>query len=312
MRRREFLIGSSTALLSASAGLAREPRPFSIRGVRYSDEAEFIKTQRCGTPTPSLHVQRQVEELRKGFRLLNPGFAKHTTETWIPVHFHVIHDGDHGRIPESMIDDQIAVLNDTYWPSYIVFEKASIEYVDNAAWFNMEFGSPDAREAKTMLALDTERSLNFYTGNPAAGLLGFATFPWDLAGDPLMDGVVVLYDSLPGGAAAPFNLGLTGTHEVGHWLGLFHTFENGCAVPGDAIDDTSFEAEPAFGCPFGRDTCPNLIGEDPITNFMNYSDDACMDHFTFDQFTRMLVYTVLFRPNLLQPSDLSSLRLVSR
>jgi Pregnancy-associated plasma protein-A len=166
--------------------------------------------------------------------------------------------------------------------------------------------------AKTELALDTDRSLNFYTANPAAGLLGFATFPWELAGDPLIDGVVVLYDSLPGGGATPYDLGLTGTHEVGHWFGLFHTFENDCAAPGDAIDDTPFEAEPASGCPFGRDTCPNLIGEDPITNFMNYSDDACTDHFTFDQFTRMLTYTVLFRPNLLQPSVLSSLRLVNR
>ena len=309
MKRREFLVGSSTALFSASAALA-QAGPFSIQGVRYRDEAEFVRIQRCGTPPPSLHVQRQMEERRQRFRLFNPGFAETAMDTWIPVHFHVIHDGDYGRIPESMIDQQITVLNGAYWPSGIVFEKASVEYVDEPSWFGMGPDTPEERAAKTSLAIDTDRSLNFYTANPPGGLLGWATFPWELAGDPVKDGTVVRFDSLPGGAAAPYNLGVTGTHEVGHWLGLFHTFQNGCVAPGDEIDDTPFEAEPAFGCPVGRDTCPDLSA-DPITNFMNYSDDACADHFTFEQIARMLLYMAIFRPNLLQPAVLSSLRLVS-
>ncbi len=259
MMRREFLVGCSAALSGAGAGVA-QARPFSVGGLRYRDEAEFVSTQRCATPPPSLHVQRHVEEVRKRFRARNRGFAESGLAIWVPVHFHVLHDGDHGRIPESMLDQQVALLNDAYWACGIAFEKASVEYVEQPAWFNMGPGSAEERAAKSALALETDRALNVYTANPADNLLGWATFPWNLAGDPLLDGTVVLFDSLPGGAAAPYNLGVTATHEVGHWLGLFHTFQNGCSAPGDEVEDTPAEAEPAFGCPIGRDTCPGRQG----------------------------------------------------
>jgi hypothetical protein len=112
-----------------------------------------------------------------------------------------------------------------------------------------------------------------------------------------MNGVVFHYATLPGGALAPYNQGGTLQHEVGHYLGLYHTFQGGCTAPGDECDDTPFEASPAFGCPEGRNTCAQP-GDDPIHNYMDYTDDACYTQFTTDQGNRMQQVVRAFRPAL--------------
>jgi hypothetical protein len=186
------------------------------------------------------------------------------------------------------------------------FVLAGVDRTVNADWYEHsyppEFGADSTeREMKTALRepSSTAETLNVYfTHLIAVGLLGYATFPEWYGDEPILDGVVVETQSLPGGSAAPYNLGGTVAHEVGHWVGLYHTFEGGCAG-GDEVADTPPQASPTSGCPASADTCSEP-GDDPIHNYMDYSDDECYNQFTIGQRERSLDQWFAFRDGVTQ------------
>ncbi|WP_446680436.1 zinc metalloprotease [Allocatelliglobosispora scoriae] len=212
----------------------------------------------------------------------------------IPVVFHVIsEDGTraNGNIPDSMINQQITVLNNSYAGVYggvatsFRFSLQSINRYTKPAWYPIVYNSSTEKAMKQQLRQGGDGTLNIYTGSLSDDLLGWATFP--VTNVTTYDGAVILAESLPGGTASPYNLGDTATHEIGHWLNLYHTFQGGCGGSGDSVSDTPAEKSAAFGCPAGRNTCP-ATGSDPIHNYMDYTDDSCMYEFTAGQATRML------------------------
>jgi hypothetical protein len=110
---------------------------------------------------------------------------------------------------------------------------------------------------------------------------------------------VLQYGTLPGGFLVRYDRGRTATHEIGHYLGLFHTFQGGGSEPGDDVDDTPAEAIAAYGCPEGRNSSAGP-GEDPIHDFMDLSDDACLTGFTPGQGARTRALVSIYRPSLFE------------
>jgi len=270
---------------------------FAAQDVQFQGaDGQVIAGHRCGTRTPTLddiemNQQTIAELLRTG------GLAMEKAAVTIPVAVHVVMDNaGNYNVSDQTINQQMQVLNQAYNGTSFSFNHVLTTRTFNTKWSNHRYGSRDERQMKQNLAVDPATTLNLYFCNIGQGLLGYATFPDMYPEDSYMHGVVCLYASAPGGAAAPYNEGDTATHEVGHFLGLYHTFQGGC-TGGDLVSDTAPEASPAYGCPQGRDTCAGG-GPDPITNYMDYTDDDCMFEFTAGQSARMDQQMAAYRPTM--------------
>ncbi len=296
---------------SAAAGKQGGPAfgadcdPFAIEAptVASSSSAARVSEGAAAAGVAEPNVAAAYERALEARPLSKRRAARVTGPIHVPVYIHVIQpNAGTAAVPQSEIDAQMNVLNQAFGGATggdntaVVFNLVDTDVTINPDWDSLEYGTPEEVAMKTALHEGGARSLNMYLVRLAT-LLGWATFPDEYTGNPVMDGVVVETESVPGGTFAPYNLGDTATHEIGHWLGLFHTFQGGCTPPGDMVDDTPFEQSPYFGdCPppFSRNTCASP-GLDPVENFMDYSDDICMHVFSAGQTERMHAQTAQFR-----------------
>src|SRR5918993_278510 len=208
---------------------------------------------RCGTRDLDEATARAADDYARAM-FAQVGGSREAGAAPIPVYWHVINNGNGtaGDIPDSQINAQIAVLNGAFASAGYSFALVSTDRTTNEAWYTATNGTIAERNMKNALRQGSADDLNIYSNNMGGGLLGWATFPSSYASSPKMDGVVLLYSSLPGGSEAPYNLGDTGTHEVGHWMGLYHPFQGGCKDPRAVYsEDTPAEKSAAFGCPTG-------------------------------------------------------------
>ena len=266
----------------------------------------------CGTPDPTaefLAETRQnlatVSEIRGALP------SKAALSARIPLVFHVIQKPNgQGFVPDEAINGQVEALNASFRKLGVEFYVQAVNDVVKRGWFKkcLPFKKNESLNRKYFkmtrkLAVDPATTVNIYTCQPHGDFLGVGILAGWLPEDDWANAIVLHYLTLPGGPSALYSHGITGVHEMGHYLGLYHTFHpglpdepNGCEAPGDEVGDTPYEAEPAFFCE-PRDTCPQA-GMDPITNFMDYTDDVCRKKFTRGQRRRMEDMTMLYRPSL--------------
>jgi hypothetical protein len=234
----------------------------------------------------------------------------------IPVAVHVIWNLAQEKIDLAQVDSQIAALNRDYsaangdktntpacWTGLVTnvnvqFQLAKTDPqgapspgVTYTRTTKSAFGSDDSVKAADSGGADawpSDRYLNLWVCTLGDGLLGYAQFP---GGPPLTDGVVILNSAFgsTGTATAPFNLGRTATHEVGHWLNLRHIWGDTEDCSGnDFVDDTPNAQLPNYGKPvFPHVSCNNGPNGDMFMNYMDYVDDDTMVMFTAGQVVRI-------------------------
>lgn len=271
-----------TALATFSFCTAPNPGDWEFNELQAQEPPILIR--KCGAPTVTFE---KVTALDKD--LLKYGLsraARPKGSLTVRTYFHVIIGKNSvGNVSEDRLQAQLDVLNAAYKNTAFKFKLGGVTRTVREEWYSPTPGSRAEASLKSNLRLGIQKDLNIYTARLGGGLLGWATFPWD-SSNLKQDGVVILNSAIPGGTAANYNLGDTLVHEVGHWLGLYHTFQGGCGRTGDGVIDTPAEREPAYSCNLSRDTCKDA-GYDPVTNYMDYTDDACMSSFTQKQAEKM-------------------------
>jgi len=305
-----------------------------IDGLTFGSWADYFSSEyfqthgkRCGTPVLTEEEIAELERLSVpsdcsiAQTVIKPEYNPvDIYEISVVVHI-IMNAGGTGAISDALVQSQIDVLNEAFQAlpgtpgepgvdCRIRFKLATVDpdgnpttgitRDTNTTWFN------DGGSYWNSLAWDTHRYLNIYTNSAGGGgVLGYVPCLPAQGGcaGSISDRVVILWSAFgrPGQGGGQYDEGDTATHEVGHYLGMFHTFEGGCgtATPpgcyttGDRICDTNSEANPRFSC-----TGSSCGSPDPILNYMDYTPDACMNQFTAEQCNRMRCTMINYRPDI--------------
>lgn len=213
----------------------------------------------------------------------------------VPLHVHILQDSQ-GSNPVSMeiINASVTRLNAGFARAGFTFQVESIETVVNDTWANVPRSNQGLLdEISAALNVRVRNAANVYIGL-LEGFCGFASLPYSQ--DP-NEAVYLDYTCLPGGRES--DAYDTIIHEMGHFMGLLHTFApepNGCRGRGDYIADTPFQKIPHFKCK-RVDTCPRRPGLDPVRNYMDYTEDSCNHRFTRGQIALMRYAHPYYRIN---------------
>lgn len=260
-----------------------------------------------------LDLENETRARRATGEVIKRGLLK------IPVIVHVVYKTNDQNISDDQIQSQIDVLNQDFRAKNSDISKIPSVWKALSTDAKLEFSLDKVtRTQTTQEAFSTDDSvkfsasgghdvvtpdtyLNIWICNISDGILGYAQFP---GGPAATDGVVILYSAFgtKGTAAAPFNLGRTATHEIGHYLNLSHIWGES-RVPNcsddDFIGDTPIQLQPNYSKPnFPTISCNNGPSGDMFMNYMDYVDDDTMFMFTAQQVLRMRTALSKQRPKL--------------
>ena len=293
---------------------------FNVNAQRNCSSMEVLEAQLQQDPKRAAKME-SIENFTRNY--INNNTERITGIITIPIVFHVIYNNSAENLSDAQLMSQLAVLNEDFrrtnsdangtWgqaaDTEIEFCLATVDPNGNpttgitrTSTSTTSWGANDAMKFTSSGGIDAWPAsdyLNFWICDLSGGLLGYAQFP---GGNPATDGVVndYAYTGSGGSAQAPFDLGRTATHEVGHWLNLRHIWGDGGCTVDDFVSDTPLSDASNGGCATGHVSCGST---DMVENYMDYSDDACMNLFTAGQTARM---RALFDPGGARESILSS------
>jgi PKD repeat protein len=269
-----------------------------------------------------LIIQKGVEKLKKA----TTNKAGHDSVKTIPVVVHVLHIGGSENISDAQIQSQITIMNEDY--GKLPGTNGDGAGVDTKVRFCLAKIDPNGdctngivriystltnhktyerAMLKQLSFWDNTKYMNIYlVKSITGGVLGYSSFP---GGPSDEDGMVVRSNVFGNIGTAASSLGRTASHEIGHWFGLYHTFNNGCGtdlcLDGDYVCDTPPQASPSFNCNV-INSCSNDVPDvnDLKENYMNYTNDACKDMFTNGQKLRIQATLDIIRTNIWSQSNL--------